>query len=270
MIDHSNERALRRRRVLRRSLALATLAALAVSVALNAMLYSYARRYFFESEALRLDPAGLWSYGDKPVAAPGSRPRLVLFGDSRAEMWEPSTLPRGIEVVNRGIGAQTTGQVLTRIEPDLLALNPDLVVVQVGVNDLKGVAMFPERAGWIIAECKRNIGAIVDKAKSGGARVLLTTVFPTGPIEPQRRPFWSSAIDSAIVEVNAYIRTLADARCDVVDAYALLESGGVVAEQFEQDALHINAAGYHALNAALAPRLADLAGGISRPSIVAR
>jgi lysophospholipase L1-like esterase len=235
------------------------LALLIGSVALNAMLYRYARRYFYEAQELRLDPAGLLHYPTVTVSAPHTnRYRVVLFGDSRAEMWNADTLRRLFDVVNRGIGSQTTLQVLNRIDPHVIALDADAVVLQVGVNDLKDIGLFPERRASIVAACKRNIGEIVQRITSRGVDVLLTTVFPHGPIELERRPFWNADIDSGIVDVNRYIATLADSHCQVIDAFQLLARDNVVDEPYEIDALHINERGYVVLNRSIVPVLQRL------------
>jgi hypothetical protein len=89
--------------------------------------------------------------------------------------------------------------------------------------------------------------------------VIATTIFPSGPIELPRAPFWSPAIDTAIVDVNAFIRELDVEQCEVFDAYALLATNAKVAPAFEIDALHLNEAGYIALNRSIAPRLRELA-----------
>jgi len=40
--------------------------------------------------------------------------------------------------VNRGIGGQTTSQMLVRFRPDVLALGPRAVVILAGTNDIAG------------------------------------------------------------------------------------------------------------------------------------
>ena len=40
--------------------------------------------------------------------------------------------------VNRGIGGQTTPQMLIRFKPDVINLNPKSVVIMAGINDIAG------------------------------------------------------------------------------------------------------------------------------------
>jgi len=62
---------------------------------------------------------------------------VVFFGDSRAYDWPAPSGLEGLEFVNRGIGNQTTAQVLGRFEAHIAPLHPQVVVLQVGINDLK-------------------------------------------------------------------------------------------------------------------------------------
>ena len=56
------------------------------------------------------------------------------------------------------------------MEEDVLAKNPDIVVIWVGVNDVWHGAR-----GVAIDDYKKNITAIVDKATEAGAKVVVTT-----------------------------------------------------------------------------------------------
>jgi lysophospholipase L1-like esterase len=68
----------------------------------------------------------------------------------------------------------------------------------------------------------------------------------------ERRPFWSDDVKLAVDEVNTYIRTLASKQIIIFDAYSVLaDVNGLMAAQFSADELHINTAGYDALNRAL-------------------
>src|SRR5262245_12665830 len=63
--------------------------------------------------------------------------RIVFIGDSITEGWagaDPALFERG--VVNRGIGGQTTPQMLVRFHADVVALHPQVVHVLAGTNDI--------------------------------------------------------------------------------------------------------------------------------------
>jgi len=239
----------------------AILAALAlISAAVNYQLARVALRYFDETEAIRLDPLGLGFYAEeRSTIPPGHEPTVVLFGDSRARMWSmPAPMP-GYRIFNRGIGQQTTSQIVPRVGPDLLSLHPAVVVLEAGVNDLKAIASFPERRREIVARCERNLETIVDQCRDAGANVVIVTVFDIGDIELWRRPFWSNDIEKAVHEVNAFLRTLAGGKVVVFDANRVLDdSRGKIQPAYQLDYLHLNTAGYTALNRRLLPMLSAL------------
>ncbi|MGQ0603025.1 MAG: hypothetical protein ACT4QE_15180 [Anaerolineales bacterium] len=59
-------------------------------------------------------------------------------------------------------------------------------------------------------------------------------------------------------EVNTDLRALESERVILFDAYAVLQSGGKLRADYALDELHINEAGYAALNAELSKVLAKL------------
>lgn len=64
--------------------------------------------------------------------------RIIFFGDSITEFWDlESTFPDK-QYINRGISAQTTSQMLVRFRPDVLSLQPRVVVILSGINDIAG------------------------------------------------------------------------------------------------------------------------------------
>ncbi len=231
-------------------------ALLAVSLALNVYLFRRAEQYYIDLNAVRLDPLGLSAYSE---ALPASdRLRVVFFGDSRAARWPVPENQTDWEFINRGVEAQTSAQSLLRFQAHVQPLQPDIVVVQVGVNDLKTIPLFPERKTAIIAALEKNIHAIVQQAKGLGARVILTTIFPTGEFPLERRLLWSPDIESAVQDVNVYLRSLADSEVSILDAAVVLSKDGRANAAYYDDELHLNQAGYVALNRELVPMLTAL------------
>jgi lysophospholipase L1-like esterase len=109
----------------------------------------------------------------------------------------------------------------------------------------------------IMENCEANIRVIVNQSLDIGATVVLTTIFPAGTVPIERRYLWSDDNPAAIDEVNDYIRTLAGENIIILDAFSILaDSDGVMRPGFSVDTLHINAAGYNALNSELSQLLA--------------
>ncbi|EDL60882.1 esterase [Gimesia maris DSM 8797] len=84
---------------------------------------------------------------DKEPAAKADKPTIVTFGDSTTATRGPlvvysmileKELPAAgvpVKVVNSGIGGHTTQNAIARFEKDVLQHDPDLVVIQYGIND---------------------------------------------------------------------------------------------------------------------------------------
>lgn len=216
-------------------------------------------KLFADAQRIRSDPYGLSVYREAVAPQrPGTR-RVVLFGDSRAQMWETPTRA-GIDFVNRGIGSQTTAQILGRFEQDLAALRPDVVVLQLGINDLKTIALFPEEERAIVARVEQNVATLLRRTRELGATVVLVTVFPVGPVALAWRPIWSARVPAAVAEVNAFLETLRGPGVHLLHAdQVLLAADGEIDDRYALDMLHLTPAAYAALNdRQLLPLLAKL------------
>src|SRR5581483_10579152 len=62
--------------------------------------------------------------------------RVVFMGDSITDLWDIAESFPGKPYVNRGIGGQTTPQMLVRMYPDVIVLKPAAVVILAGTNDI--------------------------------------------------------------------------------------------------------------------------------------
>lgn len=234
------------------------LIALVVSLAFNALLFLQARHYYLQLNKINLDPLGIRAFSANSLPndiSVASTATLVFFGDSRAEMWLVPPNLKGFSFVNRGINTQTSAQVLGRFDEHILPLRPHIIIVQVGINDLKTIPLFPEQKTAIITNCKTNIQQLVARSVNSGATVILTTIFPVGPVPLTRQPFWSSDIAQAINEVNTYLYSLKAKNVLILDTYSLLAKNGQVQNDYVYDTLHINEKGYKKLNQELTKML---------------
>ncbi len=234
------------------------IALLIASLFFNYYLFLQAKAYYVELNGVRLDPLGLDTFtaADATVNPDGEQTRIIFFGDSRSMSW-PAPSDQ-FQFINRGIGAQTTAQVALRFDEHIAPLEPQILILQVGINDLKTIPLFPERKDAIVADCKANIDWIVQQALDLGTTVILTTIFPVGEIPFERQFFWSDDVALAVTEVNTYIASLASDQVLVLDTYALLAGeNGLTLPEYSRDELHINQAGYTVLNAALVDLLAQ-------------
>lgn len=230
---------------------------LCVSVAANVLLAQSAIRDYRNLHRTRLDPLNLSYFPEAPTLDHG-KTTAVFFGDSRAAQWpDPTGLPN-IHFVNRGIGAQTSAQIAGRFGVHIRPWHPDIVIIQMGINDLKTIALFPAQQETIIANCQNNLASVVAESTNMGATVILTTIFPAGDIPRQRRPVWSPEIDTAVKTLNITIHALAAENVLILDAYTLLvDESGKLRPEFANDELHLNQNGYARLNTALTEMLIE-------------
>ncbi len=228
-----------------------------VSVWLSLRYYQKSKNLYLQFNSLQLNPLSINDYPVEVSPQETGNPKqkkIIFFGDSRAQSWN-SPESDDFNFINRGIAGQTTGQVLGRLNRHLKPLSPDIVIVQVGVNDLNKIPLFPENKEIIISECKSNIKEIVSESHQLGAIVVMTTIFPLSEVPLKRKLFGSpDIVVTAIKEVNNFIDSLENEDVIIFDTGDILvNQEGKVREEYSRDFLHLNQAGYKALNEKLMP-----------------
>lgn len=221
------------------------------------------RRYGAEM-MVRLDPTDAQRF--EPMNARlgprGAAARVLLFGDSRIAEWRPTFERQGIEIVNRGNPGETTAQALLRLERDVLSLDPEIVVIQSGINDLKAIGVFPERAAEIEASCARGLRTLVGRLTERGVRVVFLTIFPVAPVSWERSLVWSDETIDAADRINREWIKAGAANVAVVDCDRVLRMPGspYIRPDMSRDELHLNARGYAAIDMRVTPVIERLLG----------
>lgn len=178
----------------------------------------------------------------KLEAAPAGPGRVVFLGDSITDGWDLAKYFPGKPYVNRGIGGQTTMQMVVRMHPDVIHLNPAAVILLAGTNDIAGNTG-PETLEMV----EDNIRAIAEMAVTHKIKVVLCLLTPisdyTKAKQSTRRP------PEDILKLNRWIESYApDVQAVVADYYsALVDDKGMLREGFSNDGLHPNAQGYELL-----------------------
>lgn len=109
----------------------------------------------------------------KPIA---NEKRVVFMGNSITEGWKRPELTffhqKGY--INRGIGGQTTGQMKVRFWQDVIALQPNVVVILAGINDIA------ENTGHFISnqEIATNIADMAELARAYNIEVVICSILP--------------------------------------------------------------------------------------------
>ena len=172
------------------------------------------------------------------IAASGVRPQTIFLGDSIAENWklaDPALF--NATVLDRGIGGQTTPQILLRFYQDVVALRPRVVHIMAGVNDIMGNTGVTSDATIVT-----NIRAMIDIAKANGIRVVLAQITPSKAFVA--RP--TLDLVPRITAINRQLVQLAKTqRITLVDyAPVLANSEGGLKDALGNDGLHPNRDGY--------------------------
>src|SRR5450759_2986054 len=184
------------------------------------------------------DWGGLIRYGSENADLGPPKPgenRVVFLGDDLTDLWGRASAKffPGKPHLNRGIAGQTSPQMLVRFHQDVVALQPKVVVIQAGVNDLLVASE------GVIAD---NYMSMVDIAKANGIRVVLASLTPVCDCYTKQtdlRP------QGKIISLNGWIKDYA-ARSGAVylDYYSALADGRNFKKELTGDGMFPNEAGY--------------------------
>jgi lysophospholipase L1-like esterase len=179
---------------------------------------------------------------------PAPKDRVVFMGDSITDGWRLAESFQGKPYVNRGIGGQTTAQMLVRMYPDVIALKPAVVMIFAGTNDIAG-----NNGPQTFTMIQQNLMAMVELAKLHGIRVVLCSVMPitdakTAPLDRGGASIIQSRTrpPADILKLNAWIKSYAQSvGAGFADYYtATVGADGFLRAEHTNDGLHPNAAGY--------------------------
>ena len=189
--------------------------------------------------------------------------RVVFMGDSITDLWRLEEYFPGKPYVNRGIGGQTTPQMLVRMYPDVIDLKPAVMVMLAGTNDIA------RNTGPMTAEMiQENIMAMTELAQHHGIKVILCSILPVSDC-PFLRQQSGQAVAAAgpgpgaprvkmtdgrppadILKLNAWMKDYAArANAIYVDYFkAVVDEKGWLKDGYSADGLHPNAEGYKVMS----------------------
>jgi len=146
----------------------------------NSVWVARLNREWIEEARTLPPPRKIVAFGDSVTL--GARPGVTEYQTFRHLLQE--TLKQqglNVEVVNAGIGGDNTRTALSRLDRDVIAEQPELVIVMFGINDAAMVDGGPvARAEPRVSldEYQSNLRAIIARIHAAGARVLLCTPTP--------------------------------------------------------------------------------------------
>jgi lysophospholipase L1-like esterase len=177
--------------------------------------------------------------------------RVVFMGDSITDSWDDPKYGGffpGKPYIDRGISGQTTPQMLIRFRPDVIALQPKVVVILAGTNDVAG-----NTGPMTLQAIEDNLASMFDLAHANGIRVVFASVLPISDyeknkdaqpiIQSKRRP------PEQIIALNAWLKKYAAMHGGIyLDYYsAMADDQGFLKEDLSEDGLHPNQKGYQVM-----------------------
>lgn len=219
--------------------------AFCISIGANAQKHDFAnwQRYAADNAAL-----GAPAKGEK---------RVVLMGNSITDGW-PNARPQFFAdnaLIGRGISGQTSYQFLLRFREDVINLQPKVVVINYGTNDIaENTGAYNEDLTF------GNVCSMVDIARANKIKVILTSCLPAAGFG------WNPSITDAMAKVrslNARVKAYAEAnKIPYVDYFSAMVTpdGSALRADYalDQPAIHPNAAGYEVMERLLLPVIKKL------------
>ena len=173
-------------------------------------------------------------------AAPGEN-RILFFGDSITDIWNLDESFPGKGYINRGIGGQTTSQMLVRFRQDVINLQPKVLLILAGTNDIAG------NSGPISNEdIEANYASLADLAHVNGIRVIFASILPVYNYTPRSQDFFAQRPADRILALNKWLKDYCDRNALIYLDYfsAVVDDKGMLKQDLADDGLHPNKAGF--------------------------
>lgn len=183
---------------------------------------------------------GRYQQANATLAPSNPRKRIVFIGDSITQGWFDK-VPAffGPDRIDRGIGGQTTPQMLLRFRQDVIDLHPAAVQIMGGTNDFAG-----NTGPMTLAQTQANIMMMCDLARANGIRVILASIPPAAnfPWRP------GLEVSSKIARMNLWLKGYAaQIGATYADYWSALHDGQAQRAAFTVDGVHPNERGYAAM-----------------------
>ena len=170
--------------------------------------------------------------------------RIVFMGDSITEEWSnlyPSFFSNS-SYINRGIGGQTTPQMLLRFKPDTIDLHPHIIILLAGINDVAG-----NTGPSTVKMITDNIFSMAELAMNKDVKIILSSILPANAFP------WNDAIEnvsSTIISINSLMKDYALSNGIVyLDYYSsMVDENEGLNSDYTEDGVHPNKEGYKVMS----------------------
>ena len=177
------------------------------------------------------------------LKSPKGQDRVVFFGDSITDIWHLDEYFPGKPYINRGIGGQTTPQMLVRFRQDVINLRPKLVIILAGTNDIAG-----NTGPMRIQDIEADFASLADLARANNIKVIYSSILPVHNYTEKSKDFFAQRSPEKIMLLNNWLRaycSLPANGCVFLDYYsAMVDEKGLLKKDLADDGLHPNVAGF--------------------------
>src|ERR1700677_937087 len=173
--------------------------------------------------------------------------RVVFFGDSITDFWKLADYFPGKPYINRGIGGQTTPQMLVRFRQDVIDLHPKAVLILAGTNDIAG-----NTGPMRLEDIEADYASLAELARAHDIKVIYASVLPVYNYTEKSKDFFAQRPPEKILELNRWLQNYCapsssgeTRNCVYLDYFsALVDDKGLMKKDLADDGLHPNAAGF--------------------------
>ena len=184
-----------------------------------------------------------WEDNEKLIETLGEKDKVIFMGDSITEEWgrlKPEFFQSPI-FINRGIGGQTTPQMLLRFKQDVINLKPYVVFILAGTNDIAGNTG-PSNIDMII----NNIFSMAELSMSYNIKTVLSSILPV-----DKYP-WADHIKNVpetILTINQELKSFSGKNnITYIDYHSLMVSKNLgLKKEYTTDGVHLNKMGYEVM-----------------------
>lgn len=192
------------------------------------------------------DYGQLLRYRDADAALKPPAPaenRVIFFGDSITDGWHLDEYFPGKPYINRGIGGQTTPQMLVRFRQDVINLQAKVVVILAGTNDIAG-----NTGPMRLEDIEADFASLAELARAHDIKVIYSSILPVHNYTPPSQDFFAQRSLAKILELNRWLQSYcatSSKPCTYLDYFsAMVDDKGLLKKDLADDGLHPNAAGY--------------------------
>ena len=179
--------------------------------------------------------------------------KIVFLGDSITEGFLLNEYFKNNPIINRGVGGNTTEEIIERLDTNVLNLEPTKLFIMIGTNDLG----FGTKASEVVENIKKILSIV--KEKSPETQVFLISITPLGNLNEifsglskfliKRLMIGKYRKNENINRINTELEQIAKERSityiDVSES--LKDENGYLKREFTVEGLHLSSRGYQVM-----------------------